>query len=149
MIRSTNIDDLHPAVAQRVKALKARAEKELGIELRITATYRDNEYQNFEFSKGRNATGQVVDKSKVVTNARGGQSWHQYKCAVDVVPIKNGVADWGTTKEGFALWQHIGAIGEECGLEWAYRWKSFPEMAHFQYTAGLSMADLAAGKVPA
>lgn len=51
--------------------------------------------QDALFAKGRNAQGQVVDPSAVVTNARGGQSPHNYGLAVDVYPIVANSIDWG------------------------------------------------------
>jgi peptidoglycan L-alanyl-D-glutamate endopeptidase CwlK len=44
------------------------------------------------------------------------------------------------------LWNKVGTTGESCGLEWAGRWKKFKEMAHFQYTGGLTLTDLQNGK---
>jgi peptidoglycan L-alanyl-D-glutamate endopeptidase CwlK len=39
----------------------------------------------------------------------------------------------------------IGKIGESCGLEWAGNWKTFKEFPHFQYTGGLTIAQLQQG----
>lgn len=47
-----------------------------------------------------------------------------------------------------SLFTRCGAIGESVGLEWAGRWKTFREMAHLQYTGGLTIAQLAAGQRP-
>jgi hypothetical protein len=30
------------------------------------------------------------------------------------------------------LWQELGKAGEKLGLEWGGRWKSFPDLPHFQ-----------------
>jgi peptidoglycan L-alanyl-D-glutamate endopeptidase CwlK len=49
---------------------------------------------------------------------------------------------WGDA----ALYLKCGQIAESVGLEWAGRWKTFKETAHCQYTGGLSIADLKAGK---
>lgn len=77
---------------------------------------------------------------------------------MDVVPLRFGKPVWGTKGDGIdknpsdddkddlELWQRVGAIGESVGLEWAGRWKRFPEYPHFQYTNGLSINDFAAGK---
>jgi hypothetical protein len=43
----------------------------------------------------------------------------------------------------------VGMTGKACGLEWAGDWKTFKEYAHFQYTAGLSLAEIREGKRPA
>ena len=78
---------------------------------------------------------------KIVTNARAGQSFHNYRCAFDVVPLVNGKCIW----DDEYLWNKIGMIGEFCGLIWAGRWTTFKETAHFQYTGGLTISQLEAG----
>jgi peptidoglycan L-alanyl-D-glutamate endopeptidase CwlK len=135
MINSRSLDDLLPAVKERVERFIASAKTE-GIDLLVTSTYRDNESQNALYAQGRTASG------KVVTNAKAGQSFHNYRCAVDVVPIVNGKPVWDTS---YQVWQTIGKLGKEAGLEWAGEWKTFKEMAHFQYTGGLSLAKLQKG----
>lgn len=135
MINSRDIKELHPIVAAKAKQFLERA-KAQGIDLIITSTYRDMESQAELYAKGRTSPG------KKVTNAKPGQSYHNWRLAFDVVPIENGKAIWNDT----ALWARIGIIGESCGLEWAGRWKTFKETAHFQYTNGLKLADLQRGE---
>ena len=77
-----------------------------------------------------------------MTNAKGGQSFHNYKCAFDFVPIVNGKAQWND----IALFERCGTIAEAAGLEWAGRWKGFKELALCQYTGGLTLSDLQSGK---
>ena len=63
--------------------------------------------------------------------------------------MRNGKPVWGTiAANDVALWAQVGVLGEKYGFEWAGRWKSFREMPHFQYTAGLKLADFKAGKLP-
>ena len=137
MINSRNLDDLLPQVKTRVEAF-IQACKDKGIDILVTSTYRDMESQDALYEQGRTTPG------KIVTNARAGDSYHNWRCAVDVVPIIGGKPDWDGSHPA---WQQIGEIGEECGLEWAGRWKSFRELAHFQYTGGLTLAQLKEGAV--
>ena len=102
----------------------------------VTSTYRDNESQNSLYSQGRTTAGRIV------TNAKTGQSFHNYRCAVDVVPIVNGKPAWNVKDE---VWQTIGKLGKAEGLEWAGDWKRFKEYPHFQYTGGLNLAQLQKG----
>lgn len=139
MINSRDLKDLHPVVAAKAYTFKERCKQE-GIDLLFTSTYRDKASQDALFAQGRTTAG------KIVTKARGGQSYHNFRVAFDVVPLRNGKPVWGTTGEDGKLWQRVGEIGESCGLEWAGRWKTFKEMAHFQHTAGLKLADFQAGK---
>jgi len=136
VINSRKLDDLLPKVKTKVEAFIAIC-KSHNIDLLVTSTYRDFESQTALYAQGRTAPG------KIVTNAPAGSSFHNYRCAVDVVPLVNGKPVWDGTDP---LWKQIGELGEQCGLEWAGRWKSFKELAHFQYTNGLTLADLKAGK---
>jgi peptidoglycan L-alanyl-D-glutamate endopeptidase CwlK len=145
MIDSRDLNELAPAARKRAEAFFAAcvADPELraqGITVMATSTYRDFEAQNAIYARGRTVPG------KVVTNARAGDSWHNWRCAFDVLPLRCGKPVWGTTGTDRAVWQRLGEIGEQCGLEWAGRWTTFREMAHFQYTGGLTLADFKAGK---
>jgi peptidoglycan L-alanyl-D-glutamate endopeptidase CwlK len=140
---SRNLIDLHPVVREKAQALINNARLQ-GIDLLVTSTYRDNESQEALYAQGRTKPGAIV------TNAKPGQSWHNWRCAFDVVPIKNGKPVWNTGGHDGDLWRKIGELGESVGLEWAGRWTGkLREMAHFQYTGGLTLAQLQSGKVPA
>jgi len=136
MINSRKLDDLLPIVKAKVERFIALC-KGADIDLLVTSTYRDNESQDALYAQGRTAPG------KIVTNAKGGQSFHNYRCAVDVVPLINGKPCWDVKNP---VWQKVGAYGKASGLEWAGEWKRFKEYAHFQYTGGLTLKDLQAGK---
>lgn len=135
MINSRDLADLIPPAKTRVEAF-IKAAKDSGIDLLVTSTYRDFESQNALYAQGRTTPG------KIVTNARAGQSFHNYRCAVDVVPIVAGKPRWDAKDE---VWQKIGALGKAAGLEWAGDWKRFKEYPHFQYTGGLTLAQLQSG----
>lgn len=142
MVNSRKIEDLHPVVQAKCRRFLSECEKEIdvGVDVIITSTYRDTDSQNALYAQGRTTPGNIV------TNARAGQSWHNWRVAFDVVPLRNGKPVWGTTGKDGDLWQSIGAIGRACGLEWAGDWKKFKEVAHFQFTGGLTLADFKAGK---
>ena len=159
MKNSRSLDDLMLPAKIRAQSMLAKCAADPwlvrnGIGILVTSTERDYESQDALYAQGRTKPG------KIVTNARGGYSWHNFKCAFDVVPTRNGVPVWGTKGDGIDLdpsddhkddlevWQRVAEHGKAAGLEWAGDWKSFKEFAHFQYTGGLSMADLRAGKVP-
>jgi peptidoglycan L-alanyl-D-glutamate endopeptidase CwlK len=135
MINSRKLDDLHPRVKTLCEQFIASCAKQ-NIDVLITSTYRDAESQNALYTQGRTAPG------KKVTNAKGGQSFHNWRVAFDFVPIVNGKAMWADT----ALFTKCGEIAESVGLEWAGRWKTFKELAHCQQTFGLTLADFQAGK---
>ena len=81
---------------------------------------------------------------KRVTNAKGGQSMHNHRVAFDFVPIVNGKAMWDDAR----AFRRCGIIAQSLGLEWGGSWTSFPDLPHCQYTGGLTLAQLQAGKVP-
>lgn len=134
MINSRDIKELHPKV--KVMAEKFIAEcKAAGLNVTIYSTYRDHESQNDLYAQGRTKAG------KVVTKAKGGDSFHNWRVAFDAAPVVNGAIPWNDSN----LFERMGAIGEKCGLEWGGRWK-FKDMPHFQFRGGLSIADFKAGK---
>ena len=158
MKNSRSLEDLLPAARARFKSFLARCTADPwfvknGIGVLVTSTERDFEAQNALYAQGRTKPGRIV------TNARGGYSWHNHKCAGDVVPTRHGVPIWGTKGDGIdadptddqlddlEVWERVAEHGESAGLEWAGRWTSFKEFAHFQYTGGLSMAQLRDGRV--
>jgi peptidoglycan L-alanyl-D-glutamate endopeptidase CwlK len=136
MINSRKLEDLLPIVKSRVDLFLDLC-KQSGIDVIITSTYRDTESQDALYAQGRTIPGSVV------TKAKGGESFHNYRCAVDIVPIINGKADWNGSHP---VWAKLGELGKEAGLDWAGGWKTFKELAHFQYTNGLTIKDLKAGR---
>jgi len=137
MINSRDLNELLPEVKTKVENFIALC-KDAGIDLLITSTYRDNESQASLYAQGRTAPG------KIVTNANAGDSYHNYRCAVDVVPLVDGKPDWDGSHP---VWQKVGELGEQAGLEWAGKWVHFKELAHFQYAGGLTIAQLKEGVV--
>lgn len=135
MINSRSLSDLHPRVASMCREFIAKC-ADNKIDVLITSTYRDNASQSALYAQGRTAPGRKV------TNAKAGQSWHNWRCAFDFVPIVNGKAQWADT----VTFSQCGVIAESVGLEWAGRWKSMKELAHCQFTGGLTLADLQVGK---
>lgn len=136
MINSRDLKDLHPKVAEMCEKFIITC-KEQGVDVLITSTLRDNESQNALYAQGRTTKGAIV------TNARGGQSFHNYGVAFDFCPIVNGKCQWNDAD----LFKRCGVIAESVGLEWSGRWAGkMKETAHCQYTGGLTIQDLQAGK---
>lgn len=135
MINSRSIDALHPKVKDLAEKFIANCLAQ-GWEVLIYCTYRDAEAQNELYAQGRTKPG------KIVTNAKGGQSMHQYRVAFDWVPMLHGKPQWSNDE----AYLKCAEIGEALGFEWAGRWKSFKETAHLQYTDGLTLHDFQQGK---
>jgi len=120
---------LHPQIRERVELFVNRVEKELGIKVRVTQAIRTFEEQNKLYSKGRTKVGIIV------TNVKGGDSYHNYGLAFDICIIKDKKADFNITPE-------IAKIAEEIGFEWGGNWKSFKDKPHFQMTFGYTCKQL-------
>jgi len=125
---SRELKDLHPVIQTKAKQHLLDCAKE-GIDLLIYCTYRSGAEQDHLYAQGRTAPG------KIVTNAKAGQSLHNYalqgkpaSLAYDCVPLKAGKPAWNDKE----LYERVGVIGERLGLEWAGRWKRFKESPHFQ-----------------
>lgn len=131
-----DINLLLPKVRQMTEVFLNKC-KSQGIDIVITSTYRSIEEQDRLYAQGRTTAGNVV------TNAKGGTSWHNWRCAVDFCPVKNGVAQWNDK----ALFMKIANIGVSCGFESGAYWTSFLDLPHLQYTAGYTLADFQSGKV--
>jgi peptidoglycan L-alanyl-D-glutamate endopeptidase CwlK len=90
-----------------------------------------------------------------VTKAKGGQSYHNYGLAVDIVLIvdKDGngsyeSASWDVKSDfdgdGKSDWMEVVAIFKRHGWEWGGDWNHFSDKPHFQKTLGYSIASLQA-----
>lgn len=120
------LNELDPKVEKA--ALAAIEEcKAKGLSVLISCTYRSGEEQNALYAQGRTKPGRIV------TRAKAGQSFHQYRVALDLYPLIGGKPDFsGKAPE----WHKIAAIFKKHGFEWAFEWKRFKEMPHFQMTGG-------------
>lgn len=133
-------DEAFALYEEIVEALSGRAA------CRFSYTLRTFAEQDALFAQGRTKPGARV------TNARGGQSYHNYGLAIDIVLLVdrdgNGTfesAAWDT-KTDFdgdkkADWQEVVAIFKRYGWEWGGDWK-FVDAPHFQKTLGKSIRDL-------
>ena len=125
---SRRIEDLHPKF-QLLARRFLDACRDAGHNIIITCGYRSIAEQDALYAQGRTKPGRRV------TNARGGQSWHNYGLAIDIVFIRGGKADWN------GPWEAIGVIGERLGLTWGGRWKRLPDRPHFEWHPGLTIAQ--------
>ncbi len=120
---------LHPALASAGRLLLERCAG-AGVALLVTQGLRSWEEQDALYAQGRTRPG------KIVTHARGGESYHNFGLAFDVVVLDSmGKAEWDPAHPG---WRMAGAIGNSLGLEWGGDWTSKKDLPHFQYTGGLS-----------
>ena len=132
---SRALSDLVPPARERCLKWQDACRKE-GIDVLVYCTFRSSNEQDELYKIGRTLPGRKV------TNATGGNSLHQWRCAWDAVPLVGGKPQWNDTD----LYRRMGEIAKDFGIEWAGDWKTFKETAHFQYTGGLTLADFKTGK---
>lgn len=94
-----------------------------GLEILVTCTLRSDAEQDALYAQGRTKPG------KIITNARAGQSAHNYGLALDFVPMINGKPEW-TGKH--PAWKQAIAIAQKCGIESLANNPKFKELAHLQ-----------------
>lgn len=133
---SRSLDDLHPIVRNKATQFLSKC-AEAGLDILIYCTYRSGVEQDELYQQGRTKPG------KIVTNARAGESWHNWHCAFDFVPLVGGKPAWSDSK----LYLKAGIIAESVGLEWSGRWAGkLKETAHCQYRGGMTLEDMRNGK---
>ena len=122
MINSRDLETLEPVFKKTVIQWLAACLK-VGLDVLVVSTHRDDEYQNWLYASGRTRKGDIV------TNARGGESMHNKKLAVDFCIMDGKKCDWQNT-QGF---NKAGQIAESLGLVWAGRWRGkIKETGHIQ-----------------
>lgn len=144
---ASRLSGLHPALLAAVNALIQRSYTR-GVPIVITAGMRSFAEQNALYAQGR------TKKGNIVTNARGGSSYHNYGLAVDfalLLPDGQNVS-WDTKRDGdgdkLADWQEVVQEAKQLGLEWGGDWTSFPDYSHLQMAFGLTITQLKAGQRP-
>ncbi|WP_336786970.1 M15 family metallopeptidase [Paenibacillus sp. MMO-177] len=145
---------LHPKIKEMATELIKQSYL-AGVPILLTQGYRSKEYQDQLYAQGRTKLYDANGKKlSIVTNAKGGSSMHNYGLAVDfALLLPSGTsASWDTTRDGdgdnVRDWAEVVNIGKKIGFEWGGDWKGFVDMPHFQYTFGLTLKQLQAGKRP-
>jgi len=140
---------LHPKVRDEVKALIEKAEAPLPktVAIAVPQGLRTIDEQNALYAQGRTTPGQIV------TNARGGSSYHNYGLAIDFCLVYDtngdGVYDetsWDMKKDndrdGVADWLEVVKVFEQAGWEWGGKWSSIKDYPHLQKTFGNTWQQL-------
>lgn len=151
------INLLHPKVREEVLKAYIHVNNKLlgrGVRVRFAYTIRTFEEQDELYAIGRtklyNSKGERLGK---VTNARGGQSIHNYGLAFDIVLLydknNDGIfesASWDTVldfdKDGVSDWMEVINYFKSIGWVWGGDWKNFPDKPHMQKTFGYDWRSL-------
>ncbi|WP_052421839.1 M15 family metallopeptidase [Paenibacillus sp. FSL P4-0081] len=144
----SKIEKLHPVLVAATIALIERCYAR-GVNIVITQGLRTIAEQDALYAQGRTKPGQIV------TNAKGGTSYHNYGVAIDFALLLNDgrVVSWDTKldvdKDGVSDWMEVVDEANKLGFEWGGDWTSFKDLPHLQMTFGLSTAQMRAGQQPA
>ena len=130
---SRSLDDLTPA-AKAAAEMWLRDCTAKGLDILVYRTYVSASEQDEVYKVGRTVKGANIRFWKpmgdILTNARGGQSKHQARIALDFVPMISGKPQWKNPP----LYLKAGELAETRGFEWAGRWTgSLRETAHIQF----------------
>ena len=122
--------DLLPLVKRQADKFVQEMEM-LGLPIRITEGYRSPERQNELYAQGRTTKGPVV------TNAKAGESQHQYGNAIDIVFRKLG---YDATND---QWLAAASVAERLGFDWGGDWENigFVDKPHFELMKGYKLSD--------
>lgn len=136
---------LHPKVRQDFQDFIEECEQVFDITIRIVQGLRTFAEEDALYAKGRTVKGDNAGPDHpmgdVVTNSRGGQSYHNYGLAVDIVPIVGNKMDW---KFNFG---RVVNIASQWNITWGGNFPgSFKDYDHFEAKCGHTWHDLLAMK---
>lgn len=144
-VTKERIAKLHPLVRAEVTEIidKCNARLTGKAKVRIAQGFRTNAEQDALFAQ-----------RPKVTNAKGGQSVHNYGFAVDIVLIIDGKsASWDTKKDWdedkVSEWMEVIEEFKSAGWIWGGDWTSFKDMPHFEksgYNNWRKLSQLPKGK---
>lgn len=138
MINSRDLNDLRSDVAANCRTLLELCRQQ-GLNVLITQTLRDNEYQATLYAQGRTKPGSIVTNSPTVT-------FHGAGLAFDFCKNVR-----GHEYDDPAFFASVAAIAKAMGFSWGGDWKSFPDKPHLQWDDGEKYTDamIRAGRRPA
>ena len=103
-----------------------------GLDARIISGTRSYEEQNALFRQGR-----FGNPGPRVTNARGGQSRHNFGIAWDI-----GIFEGGAYLGESPRYDRAAEVGLVEGIEWGGHWTSFVDRPHYQLALPLSTTEI-------
>lgn len=143
------VKDLHPAISVTVEHGINLAEDKLGPKacIRVVQGIRTIQYQHYLYAQGRTRPG------KIVTNAKGGRSFHNYGLAFDFAIMydldSSGTFEtlsWDTLADkdidGESDWMEVVEVFKGLGFTWGGDFVKIKDNPHFQKTFGLTWLNL-------
>ena len=139
MLNSRDIDLLRPDVAANCHLWVERC-RAAGLNVLVTNTVRDREYQAYLYEQGRTRPGGIVTNSPVPT-------FHADTSGLAFDFCKNVKGHEYDDKDFF---REAAAIAKEMGFSWGGDWRSFVDLPHIQWDDGkrYTDSDIKAGRYP-
>ncbi|MDQ0201885.1 peptidoglycan L-alanyl-D-glutamate endopeptidase CwlK [Neobacillus ginsengisoli] len=131
-----DINSLQPHVAMLARRF-LELTRSHNLDVKITQAFRSWDESDRLFAQGRTTPGPIV------SNARGGDSYHNWGLAFDAAPVEN-----SQVSNDIQKYFTMGHLGEQLGLKWGGTFKTIVDYPHFQYTFGLNTWDLLNGITP-
>jgi peptidoglycan L-alanyl-D-glutamate endopeptidase CwlK len=156
-----DLNSLHPALKDKCERFLAAC-KVHGLEVIVTSTLRTPAEQAALYAQGRKTLHLVNalraaaalnpvtrDQNQIVTSVE--VSVHELGLAFDIALGTKGTPHWDVTLDTNsnkkADYLEAGELGESMGLIWGGRF-SQRDLCHFEWTGGLTLGELKAGRMP-
>jgi peptidoglycan L-alanyl-D-glutamate endopeptidase CwlK len=134
---------LHPKLRAEAMELVNNANSILKVhsQVRVVQSIRTFAEQAALYAQGRTTAG------KIVTNAKAGQSIHNYGLAIDfALLIDDKVISWDThadfNQDGIPDWLEVVKVFTDNGWVWGGTWKSIKDYPHLEKSFGLTWEAL-------
>ena len=141
MLNSRSLAELRPDVRVNVETLLKMC-KAQGLDVLVTQTLRDDEYQAYLYQQGRTRPGAIVTQSRTTT-------FHGKGLAVDFCRNSK-----GHEYDDPAFFKNVAIIAKAIGFSWGGDWTSSRDCPHLQwddrgrYTTAMLRAGKAAPAMP-
>lgn len=119
----------HPKLRDTFTAFVSECNNAFGINLRVTQGLRTFGEQDALYAQGR------TTPEKIVTNAKGGQSYHNYGLAIDLAVLTDSGIDWSFDMS------RLVPIATKYNLEWGGTFP-VPDHPHFENRFGYTWEQL-------
>jgi peptidoglycan L-alanyl-D-glutamate endopeptidase CwlK len=133
-----NIRTLLPETQRAARRfLRTAANGMDGFAVKVLSGTRTYAEQNALFSQGRNG-----NPGKIVTNARGGESNHNFGIAWDVGLFRGGSYLTGDAPGDEDAYKRLADIALTARLEWGGSWVGFVDRPHYQLRTDLTLTQV-------
>ena len=132
------LQQLHPALRDVAIAAynEAVAATPAGVHPVIDQALRSFEESAKLYAQGRTTPGSIV------SNAKAGQSWHNYGLAIDFHLVIDGKDVWPNEPAKDANWMIVVNTFKKHGFNWGGDWQSFKDYPHLERKMGYDLNTL-------